>query len=73
MLVKWQQHQKTEIDGIGSPLPYLLTTSLKCSGLRYGYKLEDNGFELAEILPSLGNKLTGLMLPIEKLSKDVSE
>lgn len=72
MLVK-HQHQKTEIDRIGSPLPYVWTTSLKCSGLRWGYKLEDNGFDLAEILPSLGNKLIGLMLPIEKLSKDVPE
>lgn len=55
MIVK-HQHQKTEVHGIGSHLPYLLTTSLKRSGLRQGYKLEDNGFELAEILPSLGNK-----------------
>lgn len=72
MLVK-HQHQKTEIHETRSPLPYLLTISLKCSGLRQGYKLEDNGFELAEILPSLGNKWIGLMLPIEKLSKDASE
>lgn len=71
MLVK-HQYQKTEIHGTGSPLPYLLTTSLKCSGLRQGYKWEDNGFELAEILPSLG-KWIGLMLHIEKLSKDISE
>lgn len=63
MLVK-HQHQKTETHGTGSHLPYLLTTSLKCSGLRQGYKLEDNGFELAELLPSLGNKWIGLMLPI---------
>lgn len=55
MLVK-HLHQKTEIHGIGSHLPYLSTTSSKCSGLRQGYKLEENGFELAEILPSLGNK-----------------
>lgn len=55
MLVK-HQHQKTKVHGRGSPLPYLLTISLKWSGLRQGYKLEDNGFELAEILPSLGNK-----------------
>lgn len=55
MIVK-HQHQKTEVHGIGSHLPFLSTTSLKRSGLRQGYKLEDNGFELAEILPSLGNK-----------------
>lgn len=55
MLVK-HLHQKTEIHGTGSHLPYLSTTSSKCSGLRQGYKLEENGFELAEILPSLGNK-----------------
>lgn len=74
---RWICHCKTttseDLAAWNNLIYWLLHYNVECLDLRQGYKLEDNGFELAVIMYSLENTKIGLTLSIEKLLKGVSD